>query len=367
MMLGRIINNDNPESQTIISGDGRILFYGLNDFIEKIANGDNCFICGADPNSKIFNDEHVIPDWILRKFDLHSQTITLPNGTTIQYGKYTVPCCEDCNSSLGDEFEKPISQLFSKSYQEIVEVLQSDKEVLHKIFRWISLIFLKTHLKDKFLRNNRDLRVDSGPISERYEWEDLHHIHCIARSFHSGSIIDENVYGSIAVLPIFKLPEDSGFDYGDNPTGKGVFLQLNEVCILCVLDDAKAALGYFSEYLQKITGALSPFQAREILAHFNFINIHLKERPVFTSNFDLKSKEYIISVKEPEEYELVAEKDWIVTHGKFLRHYVKDMIGAIPEKEKYLNEIEQGKRSYLLDNNGEFIRYEIPPTNDDGA
>jgi hypothetical protein len=28
----------------------------------------------------VFNDEHVIPEWVLRKFNLFNRTLTFPNG-----------------------------------------------------------------------------------------------------------------------------------------------------------------------------------------------------------------------------------------------------------------------------------------------
>jgi hypothetical protein len=84
------------ENKTVITDDGKILLFGLQDFLDNIAKGDCCFICGANPGSKQFNDEHVIPDWILRKFNLHSKFINLPNGTRFNYGQYKVPCCEYC-------------------------------------------------------------------------------------------------------------------------------------------------------------------------------------------------------------------------------------------------------------------------------
>ena len=48
-----------------------------NRFIREIGEGNCCFICGANPGSKAFNDDRVIPDWVLAKHGLHSNRITL--------------------------------------------------------------------------------------------------------------------------------------------------------------------------------------------------------------------------------------------------------------------------------------------------
>jgi hypothetical protein len=65
-------------------------------------------MCGASPRVKEFNDEHVIPKWILRKLNIYKLSITLPNDAKIRYDQYTVPCCKECNSYLGTNIEEEI-------------------------------------------------------------------------------------------------------------------------------------------------------------------------------------------------------------------------------------------------------------------
>lgn len=191
------------KSKTIKANDGKILFFGLQHFLDDIAKGDCCFICGAKPGSKEFNNEHIIPDWILSKFNLHSEFITLTNGTRFRYGEYTVPCCKDCNSELGVSYEAPIGKLLSRPYNEIIEEINQNQDLVHFLFRWMCLVFFKTHLKDKALLKERDRRKESGFLGDLYGWEDFHHIHCIARSHYTKAIIEKNVYGTILILPAF--------------------------------------------------------------------------------------------------------------------------------------------------------------------
>lgn len=339
---------------TILTIDKKVLYFGIDDYMDKIANGDCCFICGAEPNSKIFNNEHIIPDWILKKYNLHSKFITLPNGTKFRYNQYTVPCCKDCNTELGEIYEEPISQLLSKTYSEIIEIIKQNPETVHLLFRWLNLIFFKTHLKDKSILFDRDIRKDNGYISKDYYWEEMHHIHCIARSHYSGAKIDKNVYGTIYILPTILQDEKDDFDYIDNELGKGILLQLGEFSIIAVLNDCCAGYTFFQERFNKIKGALNQFQLREILSHLNFININLKERPIFKSSISSKG-EYKIIVELPETLCLIPENERLVTPGNFLHYYVNKLIGKIENKEKILDEIEQNKRSFLLDDKGEFM------------
>ncbi len=342
------------ESQTVISADGKILLFGLEDFIEHIANGNCCFICGAKPKSKEFNDEHIIPSWILKRFKLYSKQIQLPNDTFINYSKYKVPCCKECNSDLGSIYEEPISELLCKPYIEIVEEIKQNPAILRLMFKWLALIFLKIHLKDNTLLAERDLRKKSDFIGKAHYWEDIHHIHCVSRSHYTNAVIDDNVFGSIFIFQSL-LPDY--FDYIDNSNSKTVLLKLGDFCIISVLNDSCAGSTMIAKNLEKINGPLNSFQMREIVAHLSYININLKERPMFHSNFTIKGT-YKICAAVPEFVSLVDEKKRIESPGKYLMSLVKRVVEDIEDienKEQYLKEIEDGKRAFLFNDKGKFI------------
>jgi hypothetical protein len=40
---------------------GKNRYFGIRSFIERIAEGNVCFVCGAEPGTTIFNNEHVFP------------------------------------------------------------------------------------------------------------------------------------------------------------------------------------------------------------------------------------------------------------------------------------------------------------------
>ena len=106
---------------TILSSDNRILYFSWDRFKSDICEGTCCFICGMPKNGNEFNDEHILPNWILRKFDLHRQSITLPNGQTLKYGSYKIPCCVTCNSLLGEELENPLSTVLSGGLDSVAQ------------------------------------------------------------------------------------------------------------------------------------------------------------------------------------------------------------------------------------------------------
>jgi hypothetical protein len=66
---------------SVESEDGRIILFSVPRFLAETGSGDGCFICGAKPGTKEFNNEHMIPDWVQRDRGLHSGNIVLPNCT----------------------------------------------------------------------------------------------------------------------------------------------------------------------------------------------------------------------------------------------------------------------------------------------
>jgi hypothetical protein len=105
--------------QSVLDRDGRVIFFSVERFISEIANGDCCFICGAQRGSVPFNDEHVVPNWILRRFELHVRRVEIPNHTDFRYAGLTVPCCITCNAEMGVVFENPMSALFAGGFDAV--------------------------------------------------------------------------------------------------------------------------------------------------------------------------------------------------------------------------------------------------------
>jgi len=136
--------------ESLLDSSGKVMVFSFERFVSDIVKGDCCFVCGARPESTDFNDEHILPDWILRKFNLYSHAITLPNGTKYRYDQFKIPCCSECNSKMGEELEQPISEMFAQSYEAFGDQVKAKGP--WRLFCWMCLIFIKTHLKDNNLR-----------------------------------------------------------------------------------------------------------------------------------------------------------------------------------------------------------------------
>jgi hypothetical protein len=338
--------------ESVLDSNGRVMLFSVSRFISDVAQGNACFICGSSRRDVSFNDEHVLPDWILRRYTLHGKSVTLPNGTLFRYGAFKVPCCVDCNRRMGEELEGPISKMFAAGNDAVSRELKENGP--WRLFCWMSLIFLKTHLKDQYLALSRDRRNGEMKIGELHSWEELHHIHCVARAFYTGCDLASEVMGSVIVLPAKVRPHLERFDYCDLSAAQTLLLRMDETAIVAVLNDSQAALSVYYEELDKVRGPLSPLQLREIAARLAAINIHVRERPAFSSEFDFESEKYEIVARRPSECWL--DGPVMDTTGKIMHLICRDMLAPMParEMEELVEQIKTGRYTFLVDKDGNF-------------
>jgi hypothetical protein len=338
---------------TIEEAGGKVLYFGMNRFVSDICDGDHCFLCGASPETKVFNDEHIIPKWVLRKLNIYKEKITLPNKAKIPYERYVVPCCEECNSFLGEKVECDIQSAFENGYESLNEYII--KNGSKKLFLWIALIFFKTHLKDSYLRKHLDKRNGSESIASDYDWSFMHHVHCLVRTLKTGVEFDNRCFGSMIILPAKSSSKCPQFDYCDTYASNTLMLRIGDVAIVSVLDDSCASSYFFKPYCEKITGACSPIQLREVLAHLTLINNKLKYRPRFFTKFDRFTQKVSISTELPDVVELneFTNKEF----GEVLYNKVHDYIGKVTSLDGNFTEhnVKNGNYRFILGLDGEFI------------
>jgi hypothetical protein len=324
---------------------GRMLYFSADRFISDICQGDRCFICGSRRDQLPFNDEHILPDWILRRYNLHDKYLALPNGASIRYGGYAIPCCHRCNSEMGDLFESPIREIVAQGHEAIIRYVHEEGSWL--FFTWMTLIFLKTHLKDAELRLNLDQRRGTEKIGDSYAWEELHHLHCIARSFYTQCELDPCVHGSVFILPAEMKSGADNFDFCDLYASQTMLLRLGDTAFISVLNDSCAAVNVLSEKLNNRPAPFSPMQLREIMAHCAFVNLNLKERPVFVSEFKPKEKRYVITAREPEQLSL--GECMRSQFGEILYPLLEDYLSSIAssERQDIAEAVKQGRFSFF--------------------
>lgn len=336
---------------SVFDRDDRIIFFSVERFISDIANGDCCFICGARRDAVPFNDEHVIPDWILRRFGLHARRIEIPNHTLFRYGGMTVPCCVACNTEMGDRFEKPMSALFAGGHEAVAQELKARGP--WPLFIWMALMFLKTHLKDKYLDYHRDHRKGDMKIGELHSWDELHHLHCVVRSFYSGARLDQEVLGSLLVLPAKVRPHFEGFDFIDLSMAQTMLLCMGDVAVIAVFNDSQGAMSVALEDFQRMIGGfLSPLQLRELAATLAYINLQVEPRARFFSEINALTEDYSIKVERPDEVQISAWDRGL--YGQMLYALTADMIKGMENAEEIATHVKSGRYTFLTTPDGTF-------------
>jgi hypothetical protein len=328
----------------------KVRHFGEAAFIAIAQNPSRCFLCGIDASAAQFNDEHVIPDWLLRRFALHRRTITLPNCTTLPYGQYKLRCCQTCNSLLGQEVEERISALLGDNIADFASGLSQTSNCL--LYQWLCLLFIKTHLKDRDLRADRDRRSPSPQLSTLYEWRRLHHIHSVARAAVSGVSIDPAVQGTILVFEM--NTSDEPFDYGDIYDHSTVVLRVGRIGVVAVLNDCGATGLILDEFLSGIDAPLVDIQLREIAARAAYGNELLVSRPTFRTELHAE-RDLLMKCNHPETPQY-GEADKLAL-GALLDHSCADRIrqSLTPNKEEMLSRLSKGELTFLYDDAGDFL------------
>lgn len=349
MMMGSRVAIRQAPDGSIEREDGRILQFSVKRFVRDISAGQSCLICGRHRNTVPFNDEHVLPDWILRRFRLHSRSIRLPSDTGFRYGRYKVPCCQSCNDEMGTELERPIREMLTGGYPLLTERLRDEGTSI--LFSWLAFLYLKTHFRDLTLRFDRDHRSKSPAIGELYEWEALHHIHCVARSVHTRARLGKGVIGSLLVLPADITGPFERFDYGDLYIARTVLIRLDDICVVAVLNDGCAALCAYRDKPAVIGGPLSPIQLREIMVRLAYLNVRLVNRPQFYSDIDARGS-VAIGATLPDMFDLKEGKP--EEFGRLFYESVRDIIDGVANHHAVRDKVLSGTFTFLRDDSGNF-------------
>ncbi|MEW4453322.1 hypothetical protein AB1L30_11645 [Bremerella sp. JC817] len=132
---------------------------------------DVCFICAKELNASNRADEHIIPAWMQRQFNLWNQELVLLNRTSIQYRRLVIPCCIQCNT---DRFA-PLEGRIRTAVQNGINVA---RRLSHfDIYKWLAKILLGLMYKElslPFDRRNPGLgTILTDDFIRRYQI--LHH------------------------------------------------------------------------------------------------------------------------------------------------------------------------------------------------
>lgn len=320
----------------------------LARFLQCVVEGDDCFICGATRTCTDFNKEHVLPDWILRRYRLHSSEIALPHGESHRYGTYRIPCCTNCNGLLSQTFEQPLSDVCRGGHAAVADHMRAGYS--GQLFLWLALIFLKSHLKDLELARHLDRRKGAERVGDAHPWEEVHHIHCLVRSVHTGAVIGPEAVGTLVLFPAALEPDVPPFDLIDLTELQTIVLRMDDIVVAAVLNDSGAVRLGLRGVFEQISGPLTAVQVRELAAHLACCNAHLLNRPRFQTRIDLKQPPHVFVEAEHDSSPSFAARDANL-FGGLLHRLLEDVrphvrVPGIPESEVD-SAIKAGRVSFL--------------------
>ena len=333
-----------------LSDEGDLLYISLEKFLREICEGDKCFLCGKSYEEGK-TKEHIIPSWILRKFDLHDKLVTLPNETRMRYGAYVVPCCDPCNGKLSRVLETPLSSLILSGFSDVAVYVEENGP--EKLFVWMCLIFIKTHLKDESIRMHRDHSESNSSIAHEldYNREAFHHAYCLARSPYTKAQIQKDALGSFILFPVEESTTRENFDFIDASYALTLGIIIGDVGMISVFGDAGAVLGALQErIIQRLNGSLNHNQFRELVSQFACCRIHLKDNPRFMTVSNGKHSLILCSTPNfSPEYE---DYNPLVLGG-FMERFIWPSISHFAPME-FREKLRTGQITYLFDENGKF-------------
>jgi hypothetical protein len=256
---------------------------------------------------------------------------------------------------MGHEIEAPIRALIEQGSQAIVDHVQREGPL--RFFVWLALIFFKTHLKDRALRWHRDLRQPDDRIGELHTWEELHHLHTLARCFYTKCTVAPEAFGSLLVMSVVEQPGVESFDFADLSEAQTLLLRVDDVAFLAVFNDSCGSMQGLMPKLNRITGAVHELQLRELLAELAFVNLHIEHRPTFHTLIDGRSGEHSIEATRPNPFLLKPMNK--ILRGRLLHQAIRHAIGRLHvpgfTDEEILAGITSGDWTFLFGDDGQFI------------
>ena len=337
---------------SLVDASGRVLHFSIRRFVLDVAEGAACFACGKARSDGNFNDEHVIPDWVLRRAGIHDERITLPNGVLRKYSGHRLPCCEECNSLLGNRLEEPVSKMLAAGLEGVRNSWTEEKTKL--LFTWMALLFVKLQLVDSQLRWHLDRRLGTDPVSSPYDWAALHHAHCVARRVVVDTALDDGAVGTVFIHPAAAV-WGTRFDLADLHFAKTILVQVDGLLIYAVINDAGIVQHHLRSSLKRL-GALTRWQAREVFSRLAYCNFRIDQRPVFQTVAEDDSLSIVCI--SPDEYRLRPLDPTVL--GSIMRQSLGSLASTLSAEDQ--SGLDRGELTFLFRPDGSFCAH-----GDDGA
>jgi hypothetical protein len=287
----------------------------LEDRLERLEVGRECFLCARSILSGDYTNEHVIPAWAQRRYDLQNQRLILLNDTSIRYCQMTVPCCHECNTHHLKSVEDSIAQTADEGVHAV-------RALSHKaLFLWLGKILYGILYKELSVLLDRSDPASHTIVSS--EFLNQYHMHrFLLQQARERVRLRDFQPGSIFVWPAQPLP-DRRFEWDllDNVDTMFIACRVGRVAMFGLLADGGAAQGTFEDEFADIKDLpLHPIQFRELAGTLSY-----------ASSITTRMPKYVVFEGSPHCTIQLPLAGWSMkplfnewdprVHAKFVEHY----------------------------------------------
>ncbi len=318
----------------------------LKDLWEKIQekkyDDSYCFLCGVELTAGNISKEHVIPQWLQRKYNLWNQRIALLNKTFIEYRYLTIPCCRTCNNDNLKPVEDRIKEAVDKGIDAFKALNKMD------VFLWLSKILYGIIYKELFLKF--DLKEEESVSITEPEFLKIHETLFLFLHGYMGQIVYQDFFP--ASIFIFKTQSydknERDWDFVDNPIYLTIGLRMGNIGIIAVLQDAETHEFLNEQLKENFEIPFHWIQFRELFSKITYSASLLNRTPKYIIGFLSKEKKYLVSQLPLQglSYKPIFDEWNTSEYAHYLSKYTQ-----IPYGELYFGE--RGVWTFMTNEKGE--------------
>lgn len=237
-----------------------------------------CFLCGDDITANNNSVEHVIPKWLLRKYNSFKEQITLLNNTTNIYNKLVIPCCTNCNNNFLSRIEKIVIKGQEAGIDQFKKI---EKELL---FYWLGKIFYGLIYRELSLSKEISNPL-LGNITTPEFLDDFKAHYMFLQGVRGKHSFSDFFPASIFIFKT-QISTVSGlsWDFMDCLNSMAIAIRMGEIGIVAILQDGGLAETVMQEELKDFYNiALHPIQFREVATRIFYRSTLLNRVPKYIS------------------------------------------------------------------------------------
>lgn len=273
----------------------RGLWTPVGDYHPSHFDYKHCFICGISVEQRPVTEEHILSQWLLRRFDLWDRTITLLNWTDIKYSQLKIPCCSVCNNDHLSRIEKEVQQGVEQGFEKFRQIDELT------IYQWLAKIRFGILFKELSLdadRGNKELGKIIGP-KVMHEHQNLHRLlQSVRLPFRFIS-----KPWSVWILRSHTYPRKYDFDFWDFFESLTVYIRMHDTAVIMCLEDNAYQQEARDDFFKQFDGVtLHPCQLEELAVRVSYQNALLRRTPEYDIDVHPVTGEYIVSCKPLQRY-----------------------------------------------------------------